>query len=87
MKSLNSARHLATMLETGLSQIINRRDLTTRAKFDEMLRTLKQIKQIPSDLVTGKNIKISQPTGCYEIVTININKYRYVCGVIVYAIS
>lgn len=57
VKSLNSARHLAAMLETGLSQIINRRDLTTRAKFDEMLRTLKQIKQIPSDLVTGKNIK------------------------------
>ncbi|HDR1430107.1 TPA: phage morphogenesis protein, partial [Pasteurella multocida] len=38
-----------------LTQIAARQDLTQRAKFDEVLRTIDQIDEIPTILVTGKN--------------------------------
>ncbi len=54
-QSLNACKDIFIMIDVGLTQIAQRQDLTQRAKFDEVLRTINQIDEIPTILVTGKN--------------------------------
>ena len=74
VKSGAAVRDLVMMIDTGLRQIAIRRDLTARAKFDEVLRTIRQIKSIPADLVSGKNIKSAKEQAALKSLTASFSK-------------
>lgn len=59
-QSYQAVKQLLEMVELGLNGVASRQDLTTKAKFDEVVRSVKQVTDIPTDLVTGKNIKSAQ---------------------------
>lgn len=73
-KSSRAVRDLVTMIDSGLRQIAARKDLTLRAKFDEVLRTIRQIKHIPADLVSGKNIKSAKEQAALKSLTTSFSK-------------
>lgn len=53
----NAVREMASMIRDGLTAIANRDDLTVRAKFDEVTRTVKSLLEIAPNLSNGKNSK------------------------------
>ncbi|MFZ7186935.1 phage tail tape measure protein [Avibacterium avium] len=59
-QSYQAVKQLLEMVELGLNGVASRQDLTTKAKFDEVVRSVRQVTDIPADLVTGKNIKSAQ---------------------------
>lgn len=59
-QSYQAVKQLLQMVELGLNGVASRQDLTTKAKFDEVVRSVRQLTDIPTDLVTGKNIKSTQ---------------------------
>ncbi|THA10504.1 DNA circularization protein [Rodentibacter pneumotropicus] len=73
-KSRRAVRDLVTMIDSGLRQIAARKDLTTRAKFDEVLRTIIRIKTMPADLVSGKNIKSAKEQATLKSLTTSFSK-------------
>lgn len=73
-QSRRSVRDLATIIDSGLRQVAARQDLTTRAKFDEVIRTLRQLKAIPANLVSGKNIKSAKEQATLKSLTTSIAK-------------
>ncbi|BFU64706.1 DNA circularization protein [Rodentibacter abscessus] len=73
-KSTRAVRDLIRMIDLGLRQTAARKDLTTRAKFDEVLRTVRQIKAIPVDLVSGKNIKSAKEQAALKSLTTSFSK-------------
>lgn len=73
-KSTRAVRDLITMIDLGLRQTAARKDLTTRAKFDEVLRTIRQIKAIPGDLASGKNIKSAKEQAALKSLTASFSK-------------
>ncbi|ACA32341.1 DNA circularization protein [Histophilus somni] len=62
-KSSHTAKAITHIIEQGLTQVAQRSDLTTKAKFDETIRTVKQIQAIPQNLLSGKNMNLSQQQG------------------------
>lgn len=54
---LNAVEQINEMIEEGLNEVADRSTLTVRAGFDEVLRTVNQIKQLPRNLVTGRSDK------------------------------
>ncbi|OOF45609.1 DNA circularization protein [Rodentibacter trehalosifermentans] len=73
-KAAHSVRDLVMMIDSGLHQIATRQDLTTKAKFDEVMRTIRQIKTIPADLVSGKNIKSAKEQAVLKSLTTSFSK-------------
>lgn len=73
-KASRSVRDLVMMIDAGLRQIAARQDLTTRAKFDEVIRVSRQIKTIPADLVSGKNIKSAKEQAALKSLTSAFSK-------------
>lgn len=72
--SAHTMRDLITMIDSGLRQVAARKDLTTRAKFDEVIRTIRQISAIPRDLVTGKGIKSAKEQAALKSLTTSFSK-------------
>lgn len=54
---INAAKQINEMIEEGLNEVADRSTLTVRAGFDEVLRTVNQIKLLPRNLVTGRSDK------------------------------
>ncbi|OOF46946.1 phage morphogenesis protein [Rodentibacter trehalosifermentans] len=73
-KATRSVRDLVLMIDSGLHQIATRQELTTKAKFDEVIRTIRQIKTIPVDLVSGKNIKSAKEQATLKSLTTSFSK-------------
>lgn len=73
-KSRLAVRDLITMIDIGLRQVATRKDLTTRAKFDEVIRTIRQIYSIPKDLVSGKGIKSAKEQAALKSLTTSFSR-------------
>lgn len=57
-----ACKDILTMVELGLTQIAERAELTPRAKFEEVLRSIKTVEGIPAMLVSGATLQSLKPS-------------------------
>ncbi|NBI12617.1 phage morphogenesis protein [[Haemophilus] felis] len=57
-----ACKDILTMVELGLTQIAERVELTPRAKFEEVLRSIKTVEGIPAMLVSGATVQSLKPS-------------------------
>lgn len=69
-----AVREIAEMIDSGLSNMAKREDLTARAKFDKVQRTVKSLLEIAPSLVNGKNQRQTQAKSLASTLTVDDTK-------------